>query len=68
MKRASIFIAFIMFFTGVSFASSLQAPQQDTKTKTTVKKPVKKTDKKDVKKVPHRKTINDKPATGTTTK
>ena len=67
MKRVSIFIASLVFFTGISFGSSLQTPQQTTKAKT-VKKPVKKTEKKDVKKVPHRKTINDKPATGTTTK
>ena len=60
MKKFSIFIASLAIFTGISFASSLQA-KQDTKTKTD-KKTAKKADKKEVKKVPARKTVTTSPA------
>ncbi len=66
MKKTGTILASILLFTGISLATSLQTPAAQTtqqKPKTD-KKIVKKADKKEVKKVPARKTVTQKPASG----
>lgn len=65
MKKISIIIASVVFFSSISAASVYQTAQQPSTTSKTTKKTAKKTDKKEVKKVPHRTTTAKKPANTT---